>query len=75
MVTERGALVDALKGDDGDEDEDEGQEDGEDKDRVEEGPIQESARGNLDLHQIRKPGLTAAIDDAPIALVLVVIGR
>ena len=74
MVTKRGALVDALEGDDGSEDEDEGQEEGEDEDCVEEGSVRESARSNLNLHQIREPGLTAAIDDAPIAL-RVVMGR
>lgn len=37
--TEGGALIDALEGDDGSEDEDKGQEEGEDEDGVKEGPV------------------------------------
>ncbi|RRT40574.1 hypothetical protein B296_00032129 [Ensete ventricosum] len=53
--TEGGALVDALEGDNGGEDEDEWQEEGEDEDGVEQGPVGDVAGGDLHLHQVEKP--------------------
>lgn len=54
-LTKRGAVVDALEGDNGGENENEGQKKSEDEDGMEESPIGQMARwGHLDLGQIQQ---------------------